>query len=265
MPRIVIDKHKNNIIGIISCINQSFKSLKYCVCTIYDYIVALPVTIFSIFFRKYIKSFLFDCYFHNYVTGQDFLASYTKMNQPQADSIVIQQVLLGNSIAYGVLVDRYQSYVYTLVLRYINNTEQAEELAQDVFIKAYRMLPGFKGESKFSTWLYTIVHTTCLSYLRRDKKDIILLEQEQLAAAVRQNEDPGLKLEQISQKQLLEHAISQLPTIDAEIITLYYMAEQSVEEVSKTLTLSIENIKVRLFRSRQKLKEILTTQFIDSI
>ncbi len=88
--------------------------------------------------------------------------------QGQADDIaVIQSILQGQQSAYATLVNRYQLYVFTLVMRYVNNREIAEELAQDVFVKAYRYLADFKGNSKFSTWLYTIVNTTCLSYIRK--------------------------------------------------------------------------------------------------
>ena len=79
---------------------------------------------------------------------------------------VIQQVLQGKKQAYAVLVDRYQHYVFTLVMRYVPQREEAEEVAQDVFVKAYRYLADFRGQCKFSTWLYTIVNTTCISYLR---------------------------------------------------------------------------------------------------
>jgi len=82
----------------------------------------------------------------------------------QEDELIIQMVLQGRHSAYTILVNRYQAYVFTLVLRYINDRGLAEELAQDVFVKAYRSLADFKGNSKFSTWLYTIVSTTCISY-----------------------------------------------------------------------------------------------------
>jgi RNA polymerase sigma factor (sigma-70 family) len=97
----------------------------------------------------------------------------------QDDHTVIQQVLKGQTAAYSVLVERYQSFVFTLALRYVPNRETAEELAQDIFVKAFRCLADFKGNSKFSTWLYTIVNTTCISYLRK-KQDIAILPASNL-------------------------------------------------------------------------------------
>ena len=94
------------------------------------------------------------------------------------DITVIKNVLQGKQGDYAILVNKYQRYVFSIVLRYVTNREVAEEISQDVFIKAYRNLGSFKGESKFSTWLYTIVHTTCLSHLRKKKEETVLLEEE---------------------------------------------------------------------------------------
>src|SRR4051812_107850 len=84
----------------------------------------------------------------------------------QDDNTLIQSVLRGNQSDFATLVERYQAFVFTLVRRHVSDKAVGEELAQDVFLKAYRFLGTFRGDSKFSTWLYTIVHTTCLSHLR---------------------------------------------------------------------------------------------------
>ncbi len=82
------------------------------------------------------------------------------MSTGPSDIEIISAVLNGNQQAYAVIVQRHQTFVFTLVLRYIKNREDAEEVAQDVFVKAYKALADFKGASKFSTWLYTITNTT---------------------------------------------------------------------------------------------------------
>jgi RNA polymerase sigma-70 factor (ECF subfamily) len=84
-----------------------------------------------------------------------------------SDTDIISLVIKGDKQAYELIVRRYQSYVLTLVMRQIKGREDAEEVAQDVFVKAYRGLADFKGNSKFSTWLYTISRTTCISFLRK--------------------------------------------------------------------------------------------------
>lgn len=186
------------------------------------------------------------------------------MHDRQEDIVIIEQVLQGQQAAYATLVNKYQQYVFTLVLRYINNRETAEELAQDVFVKAYRCLADFKGQSKFSTWLYTIVHTTCLSHLRKKAGNSILIEQDKLAALSDEYnpaQQPSDMLEQKTQKQLLANAMKQLPESDAELLTLYYQAEQSVNEIGVILGLTESNVKIRLLRARQKLKEVLETRY----
>src|SRR5678809_257326 len=94
------------------------------------------------------------------------------MSTGLGDNEIISRVLKGEQNAYAELVNRYKAYVFTLTLRMIKSREDAEEVAQDVFIKAYRSLADFRGESKFSTWLYTIANTTsCLLYTSPSPRD----------------------------------------------------------------------------------------------
>lgn len=188
---------------------------------------------------------------------------FTHMHQQAEDTIIIQQVLQGQQTAYAILVEKYQQYVFTLAMRYVNNRETAEELAQDVFIKAYRFLADFKGNSKFSTWLYTIVNSTCLSHLRKKKDETILLEDEKMTAISDNyhSENPVNKMEKQAQKQVLDLAIKQLPEEDARILALFYQAEQSIEEIGIITGFTAGNVKIKLFRARQKLKEILETRY----
>jgi len=186
------------------------------------------------------------------------------MQSSNDDISVIARVLQGQQSAYTILVERYQSYVFTLVLRYVPNREQAEELAQDVFVKAYRFLPDFKGNSKFSTWLYTIVNTTCLSHLRKRQDEAILmsdLSATNYGEHISSGESAGDRMEQKTQKQLVDMAIRRLPQDDARIISLFYLAEQSVEEIAVIMGMTAGNVKVKLFRARQKLRNVMATEF----
>ena len=185
------------------------------------------------------------------------------MHEHLDDIAVIQMILQGQQAAYGTLVARHQQYVFTLVMRFVNNRELAEELAQDVFVKAYKYLADFKGNCKFSTWLYTIVNTTCLSHLRKRKDETILLEEEKMVS-ISDNayeQKPADKLEQKTQKIMLEQAMKHLPDPEAQILTLFYQAEQSIDEVGMIMGLTTSNVKVKLFRARQKLKEVLESKF----
>jgi RNA polymerase sigma factor (sigma-70 family) len=186
------------------------------------------------------------------------------MHGQEDDIALIQMVLQGTQAAYGKLVARYQGYVFSIAYRHVDDRELAEELAQDVFVKAYRSLADFKGNSKFSTWLYTIVHHTCMSHLRKKGSNTVFPGDEPMqaiTAATGFATLPHTGLEQKTQKQLLDKAIQYLPQADAEIITLFYLAEQSIDEIGVITGLTPGNVKVKLFRARQKLKEILETKF----
>ncbi|RYE18844.1 MAG: sigma-70 family RNA polymerase sigma factor [Sphingobacteriales bacterium] len=181
----------------------------------------------------------------------------------QHDTDIIAMVLNGQKDAYSILVQRYQQYVFTLALRYVNNNrEDAEELAQDVFIKAYRFLGDFRQNSKFSTWLYTIVHTTAISHLRKRKSGEVFIDEEKLVY-LSDNKTQGLlynAAEKRSVNEQLNIAIAQLGEDEARVIYLFYQAEQSIEEIGLIMNISTNLVKVKLFRARQKLKGILTQQ-----
>lgn len=179
------------------------------------------------------------------------------------DTEIIKSVLNGDHQAYAGLVNRYQNYVFTLVLRFIKNREDAEELSQDIFIKAYRALSNFRGESKFSTWLYTIANTTCITFLRKKKLEIHSLDNEKVFESAN-SKDSGFSANQVEQKSkinIVNKAITLLNPDDAEILTLFYKAEQSLEEIGTILKLETNTAKVRLHRARARLKEKMEKHF----
>ncbi|MCG7855429.1 sigma-70 family RNA polymerase sigma factor [Flavihumibacter sediminis] len=179
------------------------------------------------------------------------------------DIEIIQQVLKGNQSVYASLVNKYQNYVFTIVLRYINSREDAEEVAQDVFVKAYRSLSDFRGESKFSTWLYTITTTSCITFLRKKKLDVQSLDNEKVMAHA-ENIDGGMRANQVEQKSrvtMVNQAIAMLSPDDAQVITLFYKGEQSLDEIAQVLGQETNTVKVRLHRARQRLKEKMEKHF----
>ncbi len=185
------------------------------------------------------------------------------MSTGQTDIDIISNVLKGNQQAYAELVQRYQNYVFTIVLRYIKSREDAEEVAQDIFIKAYRSLSDFKGASKFSTWLYTITTTTCITFLRKKKLELHSLDNEKVFE-VADNQDSGMSANQIEQKSrvnMVNNAIAMLSGDDAELITLFYKGEQTLEEIAKVLGIEANAVKVRLHRARTRLKEKMQKHF----
>ena len=183
------------------------------------------------------------------------------------DNEIISKVLSGDHQAYAGLVNRYQNYVFTLTLRMVKNREDAEEVAQDVFIKAFKYLADFKGASKFTTWLYTIVSNTSISFLRKKKLDIHSLDNENVFAAAA-NQDSGMRANTIEQKSkigMVNNAIQLLNPDDAQIITLFYKAEQSLEETAQILGIETNAAKVRLHRARTRLKEKMETHYVQEV
>ncbi len=185
------------------------------------------------------------------------------MHEELHDESIVRSVLNGEKSSYAILVERYSNYVFTIVSRLVANREEAEDIAQEVFVKAYLSLAGFRGKSKFSTWLYSIAHTTGISHLRKRTVDRIFAEEEQLAVYTdnKAHTVAELPLNHKTMQQIVEHAISKLDTIDAEIITLFYMAGQTVEEVAAITSMETGTVKVRLFRARQKMKDIIEQKY----
>jgi RNA polymerase sigma factor (sigma-70 family) len=181
------------------------------------------------------------------------------MQSKLSDIELIEQTLAGNQSAYADLVKRHQRFVFTLAMRFTKTREDAEEVAQDSFIKAYRSLQNFEGHSKFTTWLYSIVYTTAMTFLRKKRLDTSSIDDENNAIQV-ENQGGGMDndlAENRSRSHYLNKAIEQLLPDDALIITLFYKGEQSLEEIAVTLGIEPNNVKVKLFRARQRLKEKL--------
>jgi RNA polymerase sigma-70 factor, ECF subfamily len=189
------------------------------------------------------------------------------MSTGPSDSEIISLVLKGEHNAYASLVERYKSYVFTLTLRFIKNREDAEEVSQDIFVKAYRSLADFKGTAKFSTWLYTIVNTTCITFLRKKRLNVRSLDDER-TFEVADSQDSGFRANQVEQKSrlnMVNRAIAMLSPDDAEIITLFYKNEQSLEEIGQILGVEVNTAKVRLHRARTRLKEKMEKHFTEEI
>lgn len=185
------------------------------------------------------------------------------MHPERTDTEIIEKVLKGDHSAYAVLVHRYQNLVFTIALRYVKKREDAEEVAQDIFVKAFRSMADFKGSSKFSTWLYTITTTTSITFLRKRRLEVQSLDNEQLFA-MGDNFDGGMSanvIEQKSKVNMVAEAIRLLSPDDAQVITLFYKAEQSLEEIGQIMGKDPNAVKVQLHRARTRLKEKMQKHF----
>lgn len=174
------------------------------------------------------------------------------------DQHYINLIIKGDTYAFSVLVDRYKDLVYTLTLRMLKNREEAEEVSQDTFIKVYKRLNKFKGDSKFSTWIYKIAYNTSLDRLKKNKKFINNVAINEFTEHQVKTIDNALnKLEKKESEHAIQECLNLLPSENSFLLTLYYYEELSLEEISKIIGITPNNVKVKLFRSRKKLATIL--------
>lgn len=188
------------------------------------------------------------------------------MSQHATDQQLITAILQGNSRMYGVLVERYQALVFTIALRYTRQREDAEELAQAAFVKAYTSLAQYRGDARFSTWLYTIVSSLGLSWVRRKQLDTLSLSHEKVqAVADGLGQMEANRAEVRSRTDMLHRAIDMLLPDDAQVLTLFYLAEQSLEEVAQVMQIEANTAKVKLHRARGRLRKVIEQHFAGSL
>ncbi len=168
----------------------------------------------------------------------------------------IRRILDGETNLFSFFLERYSRPIYSLIIQLVPNHEDAEELTQDTFVKAFRKLDAFKNDCSFSTWLYRIAYNTAISATRKKRIVFPVLDEnvvgnipDETIDAFFENDDNEELL------QRLEQAIDYLNSEEKALITLYYMEEKSVSDVASILGLSTDNIKVKLFRVRKKLYE----------
>ncbi|PWI31428.1 RNA polymerase [Flavobacteriaceae bacterium LYZ1037] len=174
------------------------------------------------------------------------------------DQILINQITEGDTNAFAILVDRYKDLVFTLALRMLKHREEAEEVSQDTFIKAYKSLSKFKGDSKFSTWIYKVAYNTCLDRIKKNKRKYNEIAFDEYTEHQVKTIDNALEnMVADERKQAIQDCLNLLPNEDGFLLTLYYFEEQSLDEIAKVVGLTANNVKVKLFRSRKKLMVIL--------
>jgi RNA polymerase sigma-70 factor (ECF subfamily) len=152
-------------------------------------------------------------------------------------------------------VERYQDYVFTICHRVLVNKEDAEEVTQDAFLKAFNGLGNFQGQAKFSTWIYRIAMNTAISYRRKKKVPLESLEDYK---QFDKGEISGMAdYQRIEQKKFLQIALNTLLPDDVSVLTLFYFQELSLEEMSEIIGINVNTLKVKLFRTRKRLSTAL--------
>src|SRR5258706_1969705 len=174
------------------------------------------------------------------------------------DQVHIDAVKNGDPVPYSFLVDKYKYMVYTIALKIVRNQEDAQDAAQESFLKAYQQIHQFEGRSKFSTWLYTIVYRTSISKLKENRIETLSISNDMNENYTDNYTAPQHEQLQAKQRQrLVKEAIQKLPPTEALLITLFYLTENTIKEIHEITGLSVTNIKIKLFRARKKLEREL--------
>lgn len=178
------------------------------------------------------------------------------------DQLIIQKVLQGNTNAFAELVDTYKNLVYTVALKMVKNREEAEEVSQDTFIKAFKNLSKFKGDSKFSTWLYRITYHNCLDRFKKNEKHYKTDSIESLVSFNVSSTDDVLKtIEKEDRAAMMQRCLDDLPEEERTIIWFFYYKELSLKEIAEITQFTEANIKVKLHRGRKHLLAIVKEKF----
>lgn len=175
-----------------------------------------------------------------------------------SDTYYIERIQKGDTASFACLLDKYSRQVHSLILRIVRNKEDAEELTQDVFMKVFKKIDSFKGESNFSTWIYRIAYNTAISETRKKKHELLAIDETTIDNV---SEDEVAEvlgfMSEDDQVNRLETALSRLSPDERAIILFFYMEDKSIEDIVTITGLSASNVKTKLHRIRKKLLVLL--------
>lgn len=177
------------------------------------------------------------------------------------EKLLIRKVLKGDTSSFSYFVDTYQDMAVTIAYRICGNREDAEDIVQNSYVKAFHNLHTFRTDSKFSTWFYRIVYNTALSHIKS-----VRLNTESVGYEKIQNEDveqdwnPLLELEEKDRRKLIDRVLSEMSRDESLILTLYYLEENSIKDISVITSYSEANVKVKLFRARKSFAALLSIE-----
>lgn len=180
------------------------------------------------------------------------------------DAEIIEQVRRGASHKFAILVERYQDMALTLAMRILGNRQDAEEAAQDAFVRAFNALDDFEGNSKFSTWLYRIVYNVCLTRLGRRKEAFETVDYQDENQFGYDEDLQTLPADaQYESKDMImfvKRLIDQLPTKYRTVLSLLYFQDMSYDEICEVTSLPLGTVKAHLFRARAMLQRKLAKE-----
>ncbi len=186
-----------------------------------------------------------------------------------ADHDIIARILAGDTHRFSVLVDRYKDRAFALACRLLGNREEAEEILQDAFVKAYRSLADFRGESRFGTWFYRILYNACMTRVSRRQCGAASLDDPEAIGgetAIASNEPDALEsIAEEERFEILDAEMQKLPEKFRAVLVLFYVQGQKYEEIANVLNLSLSTVKTHLFRARALLRNRVLDRYKDEM
>ena len=174
------------------------------------------------------------------------------------EKLYLQKVLEGDISKYSYFIEKYKNMAFSIAFRIIRNREDAEEILQDSFLRAFKSLGNFRQDSKFSTWFYRIVVNNALAKLKREKSDTPEIDISEVPDSVIESVESVYKsLAHEDQQKYINYALGEMSTEDALILTLFYLNENSIEEIEEITSIARENLKMKIHRARKKMYIIL--------
>jgi len=174
------------------------------------------------------------------------------------DEDYIEKTLKGDANAFAFLIDKYKDMVFTLAIKMVKSREEAEEVSQDAFLKAYKYLPNFKGDSKFSTWLYKIAYNASLDAIKKKKSEYNTISIDEIKINYIASVETVLdEIERKERVEIINDCLEQLEEEEKAILLFFYFKELSLKEIIEITSLSEANVKVKLHRARKKLLSIV--------
>lgn len=172
------------------------------------------------------------------------------------DGQIIELVRQGRMDVYRILIDRHKSYIYTLIYQMVDHAETAEDLTQEVFVKMYRTISGFRGDAKFTTWLYRLTVNVVQDYRRSLRRTPLMNVMSKMKDWITSNESqPEHQLIAQEERDLKWRLIAELPDKYRLILVLHYLKEFTYQEIAEITELPIKTIETRLYRAKKILKE----------
>ncbi len=174
------------------------------------------------------------------------------------DDLYLKLVLEGNTSKFSYFIEKYKGMAFSIAFRIVDNREDAEEIVQDAFLKAFRSLEKFRKDSKFSTWFYRIVVNSSLSRARSERPELSNIDADDIADVVVERVESAYRsLDLSDQKKFVHLALEELSVEDRLLLTLYYLNENSIDEITEITDITQDNVKMKLHRARNKMYKIL--------